>query len=302
MQGQATSNVTRRVDVNRPRLRAPARVLAFLVAVSAALLLFSASALARAPVLQSVTDAGSGTGTVTWTLQSGVQSRLVELARNPTTDQNGYFRKGLLLLDSSGYPYIGILHGEETSWNFALPTTDGTYYVHVGGQDTDNFACPQREFTHTFAFTVEGGAVTHDEDVGGGSPPCPVPGGGGSGGGGGGGVLKKVGSLSERLVAPRVQRLGKLYVLLQLNKPARLTVGGTVNVPGGAARVYRFKTQRRKAVAHVWVRVRLRLSKKGRRAALAALHRGKRLRAKIKVTARGDGHRLVQRKTIRLRA
>ena len=71
-------------------------------------------------------------------------------------------------------------------------------------------------------------------------------------------------------------------------------------MPGGAAKVLRFKTVRRDVAANTTVKLRLKLAKKNLRAVKRAL-RTRKLKAKVAVTAKDSaGQSSVRRQTIRL--
>ena len=91
-----------------------------------------------------------------------------------------------------------------------------------------------------------------------------------------------------------------MAISVELSEAAALTVSGTVNVPG-AARTLRFKTVRRQAQAGQRVTVKLKLSRKARGAVKAALRRGRRIKASVKVSARDSaGNTTTRRRSIRL--
>jgi plastocyanin len=121
---------------------------------------------------------------------------------------------------------------------------------------------------------------------GGGGPPPPPP------------DTAPVSSLTS---APK-QRVGRLFVRASMNEAGTLTATGTVSVPGGAAKLYRFKRARAAVSANQSVKLRLRLSKSALRVVRRALRRGNKLRAKIAVTATNlTGHETVRRQTVRLK-
>lgn len=103
------------------------------------------------------------------------------------------------------------------------------------------------------------------------------------------------------LMARSKQRIGNLYVLATMGEAGTLSAGGTVGVPG-ASKVFRFKAATANAVPGVAVKLRLKLSKKGLRAAKRALRRHHRLTARLEITARDKaGNVKVQPKTVRLK-
>ncbi|MET0761252.1 MAG: hypothetical protein ABWZ63_02840 [Thermoleophilaceae bacterium] len=124
---------------------------------------------------------------------------------------------------------------------------------------------------------------------------------GGSGGGGGGtGGTTDTTAPSARLGGKARQDVDKVAISVALSEAAALTVSGTVNVPG-AARTLRFKTVRRQAQAGQRVTVKLKLSRKARGTVKAALRRGRRIKASVKVSARDSaGNTTTRRRSIRL--
>jgi hypothetical protein len=136
---------------------------------------------------------------------------------------------------------------------------------------------------------------------GGGSPP---PGGGGTGGGpGGGGGTDDATDLTppqQRVSGRRRQDVDRLAVGVTLSEAGRVTVRARVNVPD-AARLLRFRPVTRSVGANTPVRIRLRLARKPRRTVKAALHDGRRLRARITIAARDvSGNVSTARRAIRL--
>jgi hypothetical protein len=150
---------------------------------------------------------------------------------------------------------------------------------------------------------VDLGAPTPNAtNAAGGLPACPGGGGGGGTGGGGGGTggTADTTAPSARLGGKARQDVDKVAISVVLSEAAALTVSGTVNVPG-AARTLRFKTVRRQAQAGQRVSVKLKLSRKSRGAVKAALRRGRRIKARVKVSARDSaGNTTTSRRSIRL--
>jgi plastocyanin len=130
----------------------------------------------------------------------------------------------------------------------------------------------------------------------------PAPPGGGGGGGGGAGTPGPVDTAPvSSLVASSKQRVDKLFVRASMNEPGTLTASGTVTVPGGAAKLYRFRAARRQVSANVPVKLPLNLSRNASRAVKAALRRHRKVSAKVTLAAKDTtGHRTVRKQTIRL--
>jgi hypothetical protein len=98
-----------------------------------------------------------------------------------------------------------------------------------------------------------------------------------------------------------VQDVDKLFVRARMSEAGTLTARATVSV-AGASKIYRFKTVSRKAAANVTKKLRLRLAKKRLKAVKRALRKGKRLKAKVTVTATDKArNKKAQKATIRLK-
>ncbi len=147
---------------------------------------------------------------------------------------------------------------------------------------------------------------------GGGGTPGGTPGGGGGGpgtpggtpGGGGqpGGAPGDTAAPTALLRGKARQDVDKLAIRVELSEDATLTVSGRVAVPGSrAAAVFRLNGVRRQVRAGQRVTVRLRLPRRGRAAAKAAIRSGVRVRARVKVSARdGAGNTVTRRRSVRL--
>jgi hypothetical protein len=286
------------------KLRAPALFLC----LTAALALNAAPATAAPPVLDSVTVSG-GQATIRWSLPRCVQPRLIETAIAPSTNNFGYF-------SPQGNVYSFDIPADTKS-DTSVVVDDplngkflaGTYYAHVGGVDT-RLPNPPIEFSNTLQFVVDAAGNATASRVGLRLPKrsCPsgsggdgTGGGGGGGGGGSGGTVVKVTPFGK-LTFGRVQAVGKLSVTARSTEAGTLRAAATVKVPG-RKRAYRFKTVARKVGANVSVKMRLKLSKSHLRAVRRALAKGKRLKAKVKVTAtNAAGTARSQKATIRLKA
>jgi peptidoglycan/xylan/chitin deacetylase (PgdA/CDA1 family) len=103
------------------------------------------------------------------------------------------------------------------------------------------------------------------------------------------------------LKARKRQDVDSVYVSAAMLEPGALTATGTVGVPS-ASRVFKFKRTVATATPGKRVKLRLRLSKNGLRAAKRAIRAHKRLRAKITITATDRaGNRKTAKRTVRLR-
>jgi hypothetical protein len=117
---------------------------------------------------------------------------------------------------------------------------------------------------------------------------CPSPGGstgtGGGGGGGGGGAVDKTRPKVTTSIKKR-QDIDKLSVSVKLSERAKLTVSGTVAVPGSSATL-RFKTVRKTLAAGAKKKIRLKLSHARLKKVKRALAKGHKLKAKLKLQAK----------------
>ena len=117
------------------------------VAFIATLSLTASAAIARAPALTSI-RVSNHQATYTWTLPPGVESRVVETSTTPGTDVFGYF------YPKTNNVSLNVPAGTATSIVDDQSFSQGTYYVHVGGEDKSIAGCPQREFSDTWLFVV----------------------------------------------------------------------------------------------------------------------------------------------------
>jgi hypothetical protein len=148
---------TRIVAIRQPAGRAGMRKVLFVAAtVAAVCATIPGASTAAPPVLQGVTfDQTTKTLSVTWSLPSGVESRVLEASMNSAVDAEGYFVVGA----HHGY------HGDDiiselpdksaTAWVHDYPNiVPGQYYVHVGALDTTCSTC-SIEWTALGTFTAE---------------------------------------------------------------------------------------------------------------------------------------------------
>jgi plastocyanin len=128
----------------------------------------------------------------------------------------------------------------------------------------------------------------------------PPPPGGGGGGTPGTSPTPNAAPVSS-LIAPSKQRVNKLFVRASMNEAGTLAATGTVSVPSGAAKVYRFKRASKAVSANQSVKLRLKLSKSGLKRVKRALPRKKRLRANITLTATDStGKQTIRKLKVRL--
>jgi plastocyanin len=134
----------------------------------------------------------------------------------------------------------------------------------------------------------------------------PTPPGGGGGGGGTPGPGPAPGPGADTapvssLVGPAKQDVDKLFVRASMNEAGVLTATGTVSVAGGAAKAYTLKRVSRAVTAGQTVKLRLKLRKQALKAVKRALLRGRKVRAKITLTAKdATGKETRRKRTVRL--
>jgi hypothetical protein len=165
---------------------------------------------------------------------------------------------------------------------------NGVYYLHVAGHDQKcrgGSTCSPIEFSQVMSFQVPG--------VGAGPGGTLPPTGGGPG-------ADKVRPFQTLTFAP-VQDVDKLVLRARMSEAGTLRATARVSVPG-ASKVYKFKNASRKVGANVFTKLRPRLARKQLKAVKRALRRGKKLKAKVTVTATDKaGNKRSQKATIRLK-
>jgi plastocyanin len=204
---------------------------------------------------------------------------------------------------------ITITQGDTVTWS----NTGGTHNVKF---DDGSFEMPPDPISDAWSvprkFDVPGTYRFYCEahgDVGGVGMSGVVtvnslpPAGGGGGGGGPGptpGPTVDAAPVSS-LTSPSKQDVDKLFVRASMNEAGTLAATGTVSVPRGAAKTYRFKRASKTVSANQTIKLRLKLSRKALKTVRRALrHRGK-LSAKITLTARDlTGRETTRKQTIRL--
>jgi hypothetical protein len=110
---------------------------------------------------------------------------------------------------------------------------------------------------------------------------CPGPAPGGGGGGPGPDKTKPKVTTSVK----KTQDVDKLKLTVRLSEQAKLTVSGSVAVPG-SSRTLRFKTVRRTLKGGVKKSIRLKLTKARLKSVKRSLRRGHKLKAKLKLSAK----------------
>jgi hypothetical protein len=273
-----------------------------LAGTTIALVLGSAPAVANPPTLNGV-GASGGIVTATWSLPANVRSEFFEIADDPEVNVFGYFRQAHL-------ERFGVLGSDQTALSAndpKPPLPAGTYYVHIAGHDAVHTGCPQIEFSDIMELTIDAnGAATATSKSAPGTGQCTLvrgaggtaggggggSGGGGSGGGGSGGGGSGGGSVAGDSTPPAAQLrfskrqdIDKLRVRGRMSEPGTLTAKALVDVGGLLAKIYTFRPKTRKVSGGLLARLPLKISKKQKRALKRAMRRGKRLRARVTLTA-----------------
>ena len=205
-------------------------------------------------------------------------------------------------------PLITITQGDTVTWS----NTGSSPNYHNVHFDDDSFVMPVAPVntnwsvahtfsqTGTYAYYCE---VHRDSGMTGTVVVNPSSGGGGGGGPGGGPGPAPTADAApvSSLTSPSKQAVDKLYVRASMNEAGSLIATGTVSVPRGAAKVYRFKRASRTVAADQTIKLRLKLPKKALRAVRRALRHRRKLSAKVTLTARDlTGHETARKQTIRL--
>jgi hypothetical protein len=268
--------------------------------VATVLIAAAAPAEAQPPKLGTVGATG-GIVTASWSLPPNVSSQFVEVAKYLEVNAYGYFacfrppRATLCAEGESNIARFGVLSSDQTSLTASdtkpvLPP--GTYYVHIAGHDAVNNGCPQIEFSDTMELTIgPDGSATSSRVAAPGTGDCMLirrpdgTVGGDAGGGGGTGVAGDKSPPVAQLRYAKKQDIDKLTIRGRMSEPGTLTAKALVDVGGLLARIYTFRPKTRKVSGGLLTRLPLKVSKKKKRALKRTLRRGKRLRARVTLTA-----------------
>jgi hypothetical protein len=221
-----------------------------------------------------------------WSLGSS-GDQLVEVATSPETYPGGTLRG--FFLDQNTVLFDDILGFGDQTYDAADALPPGTYYAHIGAR----MSClPPAYRVCLYEFSSPPAEIV----VPGVDPPAPAP------------IPDQPKALSALRGAPafrslrvaRRQSVRRVAIRAVLEEQGTLTANGTVKVPG-ASRALRFRTEFAKAKAGKPVRLVLRLSPKGLRAARKVIRRHLTPIARITITARNEaGSRRVEKRTVRL--
>ena len=241
--------------------------------------------------------------TASWSLPPNVTSQFVEVGKYLEVNAYGYFAcfrdppagpGGTRCAEGeSNVVRFGTLSSSQTSLataNVKPPLPAGTYYVHIAGHDSVHNACPQIEFSDIFEVTIGAdGNATSSKVVAPGTGDCTLirgPGGAAGGGGVGGGKVPgdEIPPVAQLRFSKR-QDIDKLAVRGRMSEPGTLTARALVDVGGLLAKIYTFRPRTRRVSGGLLVKLPLKVSKTKKRALKRAMRRGKRLRARITLTA-----------------
>ena len=215
----------------------------------------------------------------TWTLPAGVSSQFIQVSRSSEVNEDDYF---------TTLETFSPLAKTQTTFLDEFEYADGVYYLHVAGHDQKcrgESTCSPIQFSQVMSFQVPG--------IGSGPGGTLPPTGGGPG-------PDKVRPFQTLTFTP-VQDVDKLVVRARMSEAGTLRATARVSAPG-ASKVYKFKTATRSVGANVFTKLPLKLAKKQLKAVKGALKRGKKLKAKVTVTATDKaGNKRSQKATIRLK-
>ena len=226
--------------------------------------------------------------TASWTLPSSptdVFTGYLEFAPTPATDAYGFFAHP----DTISVEY----NTNETTFNsspFQFPA--GSYFVHVSAVDPATCAPTPDDCVDEFSGVItlvvppDPPPPTPPAPAAPPAPPAPPP-----------DTVTAFSSLS----APGSQKVAKLFVQAGMSEAGTITAAGTVSVPK-LSKVYKFKTASAPVAAGATVKLKLKLAKKALKAVRKALKKGKKLKAKLTITATdGAGNRKVEKRTVKLK-
>jgi hypothetical protein len=259
-----------------------ARLMAALATVATLSLLAAASASATPPQVESVGAIG-GKITARWSLPPGVAAVSFDTVLEPAVTRFGYFEQCTSASPSGGcisnrVDFVA-LQRRQTAFRGTFSPLPGVYYVHVGGSDFSCFACPRVEFSDIWEVEI------------------------GPGGAGTGKTLAKGKGPSLFVTRKRRQDIDKLYVSARMDIEGSLSAQGTVRVSGsGSSRTRRFGLVTKQVGPDSTTKLSQQLGKSDKRAVKRALRKGKRVRARITISARdGFGRTTSKRVTVGLK-
>ena len=243
------------------------------VALAASLIMSVPVAQAAPPTLHSAGVVPLRHLSATWTLNSG-ESNSIEAATSPATGSDGsFFEENKVFWDS--------LSPTSSSHVSAEQVPPGTLYVHVSSFDVNCVPCPINEWSNILTVAVPPEPAP---------PPPPAP-----------TFIDKVAPFQTIAVSSK-QKVSGLSLRVLVNESGALTANGSVTVPEGASKLYRFKQVTRAITENVPVVLRPKLPKQALRAVKRALKHRKKLRANFTIaTLDQSGNGSVTHRTIKLK-
>jgi hypothetical protein len=234
--------------------------------------------------------------TASWTLPDrplDVLTGFLEFASDPDTDADGFFT------DPDTIAYL--FDSYDTTFDSTpdrLPP--GTYYVHVSGYDNRTCDQPTGYCRDVFS-TPPVKLVVPPDPVPPSSPPPAASGPAPAAATLAPKVAADTATAFAALKVPSRQRASTITIHARLAEAGTITAGGVVSVPK-QSKVFRFKPATARVVANVTARLHLNLPAKALKAVKKALRRGKKLKAKINITATDEaGNRKTERRTVSLK-
>jgi hypothetical protein len=253
------------------------------------------------PPTDLVVDQTSGFVTASWKLPpkpSGMLTGFLEFASDPTTDADGFFTDPNTL--SFQFDTDETTFDSETFDVDPFKFPPGTYYVHVSAFDPalcdpagascfDLFSAPP------VMLVVPEDPISPPDAT---SPPpsattatsgasLPVA------------TADRITAFAALKVASR-QKAHKFHVQARLAESGTISASATVNV-SNLSKVYRFKSASVRVAAGITATLALKLQGKALKAVRKALRRGKKLTARLTVTATDDaGNRKIERRKVRI--
>jgi hypothetical protein len=229
----------------------------------------------RAPTLTSVGQTARHI-TATWTTPGDMQNDFIYISTVPDAPPE-YWYWGDQLADNP-VVLLDLLRWDQFSYRTADALPPGRYYVRMAAAFL--VSCKSSGCDEAFSQTVPIDVADPPP-----APPATEP-----------DRVTAFASLSVR----KHQDVDRLLVRAEMGEAGAIIVSGTVSAPN-LSKVYKLKTVSATATPGKLVELRLKLGKKGLKAAKRALRRHRRVSASLTITARdAAGNVATQRRTIRL--